>query len=150
MQPLNAVPRHTAISISAKIRFIRASLVSSEANIFGAQITGVFVCNETCGLKQLAGTGLLANPAGAQGAGRTGNAGNGAAVRAPVGRSPAAVGAADAGASHTAGSCNLAVVRRGMKRRVDSLEPLSGLVRPAGIEPATPAFGVLPAHRNSL
>jgi hypothetical protein len=45
MQPLNAVPRHTAISISARIRFIRASLVSSEANIFGAQITSVFVCN---------------------------------------------------------------------------------------------------------
>jgi hypothetical protein len=47
MQPLNAVPRHTAISISAKIRFIRASLVSSESNIFGTQITSVFVCNET-------------------------------------------------------------------------------------------------------
>ena len=61
MQPLNAVPRHTAISISAKIRFIRASLVSSEANIFGAQITSVFVCNETYGLKQLAGASLLAN-----------------------------------------------------------------------------------------
>jgi hypothetical protein len=47
MQPLNAVPRHTAISISAKIRFIRASLVSCERTIFGAQITGVFVCNES-------------------------------------------------------------------------------------------------------
>jgi transcription elongation factor len=54
MQPLNAVPRHTAISISAKIRFIRASLVSSDGNIFGAQITGVFVCNETCDLKHYA------------------------------------------------------------------------------------------------
>ena len=53
MQPLNAVPRHTAISISAKIRFIRASLVGSEGNIFGAQITSVFVCNETCDLKHL-------------------------------------------------------------------------------------------------
>jgi hypothetical protein len=53
MQPLNAVPRHTAISISAKIRFIRASLVSSEGNIFGVQITSVFVCNEACDLKHL-------------------------------------------------------------------------------------------------
>jgi len=52
MQPLNAVPRHTAISISAKIRFIHASLVSSEGTIFGAQITSVFVCNETCDLKR--------------------------------------------------------------------------------------------------
>ena len=53
MQPLNAVPRHKAVSISAKIRFIRASLVSSEGNIFGAQIPSVFVCNETCDLKHL-------------------------------------------------------------------------------------------------
>ena len=53
MQPLNAVPRHAAISISAKSRFIRASLVSSESNICGAHITSVFVCNETCELKHL-------------------------------------------------------------------------------------------------
>jgi hypothetical protein len=53
MQPLNAVPRHTAISTSAKIRFMLSSLVGSESNIFGAQITGVFVCNEMCDLKHL-------------------------------------------------------------------------------------------------
>jgi hypothetical protein len=62
MQPLNAVPRHTAISISAKIRFIRASLVSSERTIFGAQITSVFVCNETCDLKHLPHPGSSRNP----------------------------------------------------------------------------------------
>jgi hypothetical protein len=62
MQPLNAVPRHTAISISAKIRFIRASLVSSEGNIFGAQITSVFVCNETCDLKHPLRPGLPGKP----------------------------------------------------------------------------------------
>jgi hypothetical protein len=54
MQPLSVVPRHTAIIISARIRFIRASLVSCELTIFGAQITGVFVCNETCVLKHVA------------------------------------------------------------------------------------------------
>lgn len=44
--------------------------------------------------------------AGAQGAGRMGNAGNGAAVRAPVGRSPGAVGTTDDSASNTEVSCN--------------------------------------------
>ncbi|MGC5803711.1 hypothetical protein SNK19_19735, partial [Ralstonia pseudosolanacearum] len=29
-------------------------------------------------------------------------------------------------------------------------KPLKGLARPAGIEPATPAFGVLWAHHSSL
>jgi hypothetical protein len=45
MQPLSAVPRHTAINISAKILFITRSLFSREITIFGVQITGVFVYN---------------------------------------------------------------------------------------------------------
>jgi hypothetical protein len=62
MQPLNAVPRHTASSINAKSRFIRASCVSSDGNIFGPQITSVFVCNETCDLKHLTDPGILEKP----------------------------------------------------------------------------------------
>jgi len=52
-------------------------------------------------------------------------------------------------ASKTADSCNLAAVTvNGEEGK--PLKALRLLVRPAGIEPATPAFGVLPARHSPL
>ncbi|KGD19535.1 hypothetical protein DP42_4662 [Burkholderia pseudomallei] len=49
----------------------------------------------------------------------------------------------------TDGKCILATLSKN-DRRGKSLKALSGLARPAGIEPATPAFGVLSPYHNPL
>src|SRR5260370_413600 len=53
MQPLIALPKHTAMSVSAKMLFIThlTSHASLERTVSGDPITGVLVCNETCLVK---------------------------------------------------------------------------------------------------
>ena len=72
-----------------------------------------------------------------------GNAGNGATLRAPVSRSPGTLGSA----AHTVVDLQMTAGRLyfhcagGNGEAEKPLKALRLLVRPAGIEPATPAFG---------